>query len=221
MVLVHGRAALPPAHIPHLVNQDGLFLSDPARAGLHYFMSQAAQRELASELRAQFERFAATGLPLAHVDGHLHMHVHPTIFNLLLPLAEQYGAGGIRLPRDDFWLGMKYDHRHAGTKMAWALSFGLLCRWCARRLRRQPLTVANRVYGLMQSGQMHERYVLQILRDLNAPIAEVYLHPSTTCEGDILGPNPGDLATLLSPAVREVIHEQGIRLATYPLLSAR
>lgn len=221
VVLVHGRAALPPAQIPHLVNRAGEFQSDPARAGLRYFISRAAQHELACELRAQFERFAATGLPLAHVDGHLHMHVHPTIFNLLLRLAKEYGAGGIRLPRDDFWMGMKYDRRHAGTKVAWALSFGLLCRWCARRLRERPLAVTSQVYGLMQSGQMHERYVLRILRHLHAASAELYLHPSLIHEGDALGPNPGDLATLLSPAVREVLHEQGIRLTTYPLLSTR
>jgi hypothetical protein len=71
----------------------------------------------------------------------------------------------------------------------------------------------------MQSGCMEEAYVLKLLRRLNAPTAELYFHPSNTLRTEALGPNPDDLATLLSPAVRQVIQQRGIRLATYPTLT--
>ena len=87
-----------------------------------------ARLELGRELAAQFERFAASGLPLSHVDSHLHLHMHPSVFNLLLPLAEAYGAHGLRLPRDDLRLSLSQDRRQAGTKVAWAVLFGLLSR---------------------------------------------------------------------------------------------
>ena len=58
-----------------------------------------------------------------------------------------------------------------------------------------------------------------LLRKVRAPTAELYFHPSTRVEDGALGPNPSDLAALLSPAVRDVIQARGLRLATYPALA--
>jgi len=218
VVVTGGRAILPPKQIPHLVDASGRFPDDPVRTGWRYFMSRTVQQELAWELAAQFERFAATGLRLSHVDGHLHMHVHPTVFKLLLPLARQYGAYGLRLPRDDLWLALRHDQHQLAAKASWAVTFAMLCRWCRNRLQGQHLAVTERVYGLMETGQMKTAYVVDVLRHLNVPTAELYFHPSTVFEGEALGPNPGDLATLLSPAVRQIIRERGLRLATYATL---
>jgi hopanoid biosynthesis associated protein HpnK len=221
VVVTGGRSALPPNQIPHIVDQDGLFPNDPLRAGLRYYFSREAQAELAAELEAQFACFAATGLPLSHVDSHMHMHVHPTVFRLLLPLARAHGAQGLRLPRDDFWTSVSYSRQRAGLKAMWAIIFGLLAHRCAKHLDGHPLKVAHRVYGLMQTGQMREGYVLELLRRLQVPTAELYFHPSLHTEDGASGPNPSDLATLLSPAVRSVIQERGFSLATYPALTPR
>jgi predicted glycoside hydrolase/deacetylase ChbG (UPF0249 family) len=185
-----------------------------------------AQAELAREMEAQFDRFVATELPFSHVDSHLHMHVNPAVFDLLLPLAVQYGACGLRLPRDDLWLALGYSRRGAGTKVAWAIVFAWLCHRCVRvlgtssgsRPRDRPLAVTHRVYGLMQTGQMQEAYVVRLLHRLQVPTAELYFHPSTVAGNEPLGPNPEDLTALLSPAVRQVIQERNLDLVTYPTL---
>ena len=218
LVAASGRAVLPPAQIPHIVDGRGRFPDSAVQAGLRYTVSATARQELAREMEAQFARFAATGLPLSHVDGHLHFHVHPIVFNLLLPLAERYGARGLRLPRDDFWLAMHYNRQGAALKATWAIIYAILCRRCLRRLRGHRLTVTERMYGLMQTGQMTEDYVLRVLRQMPVRTAELYFHPSTVPLEEELGPNPGDLATLLSPAVRQAIQEGGIELTNYPAL---
>jgi hopanoid biosynthesis associated protein HpnK len=218
VVVAGGRAALPPDQIPQIVNQDGFFPNEPLRAGLRYYFSRTAQAELASELEAQFECFAATGLSLSHVDSHLHMHLHPAVLSLLLPLAEKHGAQGLRVPRDAFWISICHDRQRAGLKALWAIVFGLLARRSVKHLDGHPLKVAHRVYGLMQTGQMRESYVLDLLRCLQVPTAELYFHPSIYSEDGASGPNPSDLATLLSPAVRSVIQKRGLCLTTYPAL---
>jgi len=215
ITLVDGPPALPPSEIPHLVDDRGRFPNAPVQLGLRYLLSQDAQQELARELSAQFERFAATGLPLAHVDGHQHMHLHPVVLRLLLPLAERYGARGLRLPRDDLRLALSYDRRRAGIKILWAVIFGPLCRWAQKQLQGHSLLTTHRVYGLMQSGKMETGYVVKVLRQLDVPTAELYFHPTTGPRQEAFGPNPSDLATLLSPAVREVIRERGLRLTNY------
>jgi hypothetical protein len=46
------------------------------------------------------------------------------------------------------------------------------------------------------------------------PTAEIYFHPTEGPRADDLGPNAGDLATLLSPRVRQALRERGLRPAT-------
>jgi hopanoid biosynthesis associated protein HpnK len=219
LVLVQGRAALAPGEIPHLVDASGNFSSNPLRAGLSYFFGRRARKELALEIAAQFERFAATDLPLSHVDGHLHLHVHPTIFSLLLPLAEAYEAVGVRIPSDDLFLALRHDRRRAVIKTAWAVALGLVSRWCRRQLDGRQLLAADRVYGVMQSGQMDDTYVRQVLRQLHSPLVELYFHPAIDKADEEWGPNPVDLATLLSPAVRQTVAQCALHLSSFPQLS--
>lgn len=218
LTVTEGRAALQQSQIPHLVDAHGRFPRNPAWAGLRYALSHTLQRELIREITAQFERFAATGLPLSHVDGHHHMHIHPALFATVVSLAEQFGARGFRLPRDDFWLSVRHSRRQLGTKIVWALVFTALRRWCLRALRGHRLKVTHQTYGLLQSGQMEEAYVVRVLRELSAPTAELYFHPTVGPDSEPWGPNPGDLAALLSPAVRQIIEERSLRLTTYPAL---
>lgn len=216
LVLLGGRSVLDHKDIPDLVDQNGFFSEKPVSAGLHYFLSPKAHKQLALEIEAQFERFLEFNLDLTHVNGHVHMHLHPTIFRQVLILAEQYGVHGLRIPRDNLWESLAWDNHAAGTKVLWALIFGALSYWTLPRLKNFAIT--NRVYGLMQTGNMQEGYVLRILRNINVQSAEIYFHPSTQMVGEALGPNRGDLKTLLSPKIKEVIRDRGHILTDYSTL---
>ena len=62
LVVVSGRAVLPPERIPLLVDRDGAFTEDQPRAGVRYFFTPGIRTQLEAEIRAQFAAFAATGL---------------------------------------------------------------------------------------------------------------------------------------------------------------
>jgi hopanoid biosynthesis associated protein HpnK len=229
VVLTEGRPSSPPGEVSHLLSRTGCFPADPAWVWIQYIFSQRARAEMARELRAQFVSYAATGLALTHVNGHQHLHMHPAVFRALLPLAQEHGARGLRLPRDDFRLAMAYDRRGAGAKAVWSLVFGILSRRYAHtvqalnRASAQPhgphrMVVADRVFGLLQSGAMEEPYVVRVLQSVEAPVTELYFHPTSASEAVPLGPNPGDLAALLSPAVRRIITERRLELASYATL---
>src|SRR5437870_7320107 len=93
LVTVLGRAVLPSAEIPTLVDAAGNFAANSVVAGLKYYFLPQARRELHRELSAQFEKFAATGLRLSHIDGHLHMHVHPVVFRAAVELGTPTACG--------------------------------------------------------------------------------------------------------------------------------
>src|SRR5204863_4955850 len=89
---------LPPREIPELVDANGAVPNDLVRAGLRWFLSPAARRQLEREIRAQFDAFRATGLSLDHVNAHNHMHVHPTVLGIVLRHASRFGVPSIMLP---------------------------------------------------------------------------------------------------------------------------
>src|SRR5439155_1383691 len=104
LVLVQGRPASAPGEIPRLLAAPGAFPDQPVLAGLRYAWLAVAQRggraELRHEIEAQLRAFEATGLRLAHVDGHVNIHLHPMILPLLLELAPRYGIRALRLSRE-------------------------------------------------------------------------------------------------------------------------
>lgn len=214
LALADARPALPPRDLPHLVGADGRLERDPARAGRRLAASAAARRELARELAAQFEWFAATGLPLSHVDGHHHLHLHPAAFPIVAELAARAGARAVRLPWEGFTaLG---EARPLGAALDGAVLGALALAWRGAA-RRHHLRFADRVHGIVRSGAMDAAYLLALVPRLPAGTTELFLHPSTgpAAPGAERGPNAGDLAALLDPAVRAALAARGIALTTW------
>src|SRR5271167_461114 len=89
LTLLMGHSALPPEKIPNLVNARGEFSGKPVATGFRYFFERDLREQLRAEIHAQFEKFHATGLPLDHVNGHLHLHLHPVVFQILMKDAMQ------------------------------------------------------------------------------------------------------------------------------------
>lgn len=222
VVITGARSVLPPYELPHLVDAQGRLPRNPFLEGVRYFLDPALRAELRREISAQFEKFLATGLRLAHVDGHYFLHLHPVVFSILIPLAERYGAHGIRLAPDDLRLTLALDRARMAGKVTWASVYALLCRLAGRRLQQSPMASTDRVYGLLQTGHMHEDFVAGLVRRISPDVhsAELYFHPCTQSMGSPYGPNPGDLEALLSPRVRLAISERGAQLTNYAALAA-
>lgn len=216
LVIVDGAPMLPADRLAGLVGDDGRFPDAPARLGCRYFFDPSARARIGEEIEAQFARFAGTGMKLAHVDGHQHMHLHPAIIARVIACAKRHGAAAVRVPRDELRFGLRYDRRHALRKIAWTTAFGAL-GWRARRLvRKSGLFCADRVYGLMQTGAMEEDYLLALLDHMTGETAEIYFHPTTGARLNALGPNPLELQTLLSDRVRKLIAAKNAQLCAYP-----
>lgn len=180
--LCSGRAAKPSA----LTDPQGRFCPSPARAGLRYFFRPSLRAALAAEIRSQFERFLALGLEPSYWDGHTHLHLHPTVLALTLPIAREFGFKAVRLLREP---------RPLSTL---GRVFGALSAAAAPKLARAGIGAADHVCGLRESGRMTTAACLRLLQTLPAGCTEVYFHP---------GAEPSDLdpAPLLDAMAREAI----------------
>ncbi len=219
LVLVLGRSALPSSVIPHLVNPDGNFTTSSFIAGIKYFFSPAARRELKQEMRAQFEKFRATGLPFSHVDGHTHLHMHPVVFDELIKLCEEYGVKRLRVVKGEIRLSLRLDRSQLPIKLVLGGVFNLLARHCEKKLRGRGFVVPEKVYGLLQTGNMNEDYWLWLLLQMPRTASEIYTHPlAADAEEWNIQENPRgaiELQALLSPCVREAIKAAGFELSSY------
>ncbi len=195
LVLADGRAMLPPARIPDLVDAQGMFDQAMLRNGFRYFFLPRVRRQLAAEIRAQFEAFAATGLSLDHVNAHKHFHLHPTILSLMLSIGHEFGLRAVRLPAEP---GMG----------PWLQPWLALMR---RRMDKAGIVYNDHVFGIRHSGGMDEAALLDILHDLPGGLSELYLHPAA--RGGLVSSmadyrHADELAALLSPRVRDRIAER-------------
>jgi chitin disaccharide deacetylase len=220
MVITDGATALPPAKIPHLVGPDGLLPRDPAKAGLHLAISPPARQELAAELRAQFEKFAATGLRLAHVDGHMHMHVHPAVLPMAARLATEFKASGMRLPCEPVGPVIRSKGAIGVSGVARTAVLAMLALRARPLLRKNGLKYPIQCYGISRTGAMEHTFVTSILERLSVASAEFVFHPTEGPRRERLGANPGDLETLLSPSIRAALERRGVQLANYYTLPA-
>ena len=206
--LLCGRAALSPEKIPGLVNARGEFSENPVATGFRYFFQRGLQQQLRAEIHAQFEKFRATGLPLDHVNGHLHLHLHPTVFRLLMEDAEKLGIRRLRLTRELFWMDAPLASGRRLYRSTHAAIYFCLSGRAQSALRRKNIRHTQRIFGLLQNAHVNEDYLLKLLSVLPPGDSELYSHPS-------LDEFKHEFDALVSPRVKERVKKLGIELIRY------
>jgi hopanoid biosynthesis associated protein HpnK len=215
LVLVDGRPVLPPSRIPDLVGPDGAFRTGMVRLGAAMFFSLAVQRQVAAEIEAQFAAYAATGLPLDHVNAHKHFHLHPSVARLAMRIGRRYGVRGLRVPIEPVEVLAAIEPVRLGIEARVAAPFARLLRMGARRA---GFVVPDAVFGLAWSGAMTAGRIEGLLRALPTGRVEIYTHPAT--RDGFGGAAPGyryadELAALTAPEVIAALRETGLATGGY------
>lgn len=179
VVVVRGRPMLPPAEIPDLVDAKGNLPTALFGAGLRFFFRPRVRRQLAAEIRAQFEGFRATGLTLDHVNAHNHLHLHPTVLDLILCIGADYGLRAIRLPYEPFLASWRAAGEGLPRRLANDLLLWPLLAVHRRRLARAGIASNDYVFGMNDTGAMVRERMLGFLAQLPDGVSEIYCHPAT------------------------------------------
>ena len=214
LVLVEGRPALPASAVPHLVDGSGVFRRDMAALGAAMFFNPQAQRELASEITAQFEAFRASGLTLDHCNAHKHFHLHPVIGRLMVQIGQRFGLRAVRIPLEPRHVLRKIEPQTPRGPAWLTAPFARLLRG---RVRAAGLIAPNHVFGLQWSGHMTKARLSGLIRNLPAGLSEIYLHPAT---GSFAGAAPNyhyreELDALMAPEIVAASRDPSLKLGGF------
>jgi len=208
LALVCGRPALPPSAIPKLVDAQSQFSNNPVAAGFRYFFSAVCREQLRGEIAAQFEKFRASGLPLDHVNGHLHMHLHPAVFKILCENTKQWGVQAMRLTRDPFWLNARLASGRWFYRVSHAVIYRALSAHARPVLQRQNIRHTGAVFGLLQNARVDGDFITKLLPLLPPGDSELYSHPS-------LDQHKNEFDALINPSTQALVRQLEIRLIRF------
>lgn len=220
LVVCKGRSVLPPARLGALVDGEGRFVENPVRGGMCYFFNRGLRTKITDECRAQIELHLKLVGYLNHIDGHLNFHVHPVICDILLDLASEYHVPCIRLPREPVFTTLALARDNAARKLVEAVIFRALSRRARRRMARRGIKSTDWLFGLHQSGNLSEHYMLDVIARLRPGLTEIYAHPAA----DIGGTPPPveaqrEVDILTSPLVPLALAGVGAQLTNFAELA--
>jgi len=220
LTLVQGRAVLRHDYFPSIVDLQGNFTNAPVHAGMRYFFVKPLRSQLFQEIEAQIITFRESGLPLSHIDGHLNIHMHPVVFDILQELMPRYGIRSFRLTRERLDVDLALAPRRRLGKMVDAFIFARLAARCLPELDRRRMAYACEVKGLLNSGKMTEEYLLKAMDVLQEGVTEIYFHPGCCPDDELSRWMPDycheeELAALTSSRVKEKVKGLGLKLRNY------
>ncbi len=221
-----GEPVSPPGSVPSLLDADGKFWYRAFRKRLRQGLIQID--DLRRELRAQVVRARdLAGDAFTHLDFHMGLHRLPQVYPIFLEIAATSGIGRIRTHK--YLAGMEASRpalRHATHLLS---SPARMAKYLYNmRLRRQALqrglAMPDAWVEITAMNSHPDRFtvenVLRMFHNLPEGIFECVVHPgyvdddlrrwSTYLEG-----REQERTVLLSPAVRDGLAREGIRLMGY------
>lgn len=130
------------------------------------------ENDIYQELKAQLELLKSTGIAVTHINGHEHIQMMPKIMNIFIRLAKEYNIPAIRFPRGDREpkkLSLKENYK------------SILLRYLSGKteaiLNKSGLKFTDSFLGLLDSGRLTEKSLLEILNSLKDGVTELVCHP--------------------------------------------
>ncbi len=165
------------------------------------------------EWRAQIERCLEHGLNVRFLNSHEHLHTLPPLFPVVKALARDYDIAHVRFPAS----------RAAGSRSAASLLRGAAIEILGRINRRHMDATMAHFLGLERSGRLDMQYLRQALSRLRpGEVYELMCHPGEFDPQEVSATRllryhdwQGELRTLTSPAVRELLDRCAVRLIGY------
>ncbi len=221
--VLRGKAVLPAAEIPSLVDPAGRFVRSPISLCCAILRKRVDLDHLSREFSAQIELALEAGLRLTHLNSEKHVHMYPPIFARVVKLAEQYGIRAVR------WTGQHPSARDVigfNRRSYKDLLVSLCARVCRKPLDGTGVISNDHFYGLLETGSLTAEVFRGIVTRLEDGVTEIMCHPGhvgqdlqeafqTMGTSSLVSSRELELQTLTDPTLRAYIDAVSARLIHY------
>lgn len=216
LTLVNGNPVLPPAEIPSLVTEAGVFVDDHTAFAVRLLRGAVSLAEVRAELAAQLRRVEAAGIHPTHADSHQHMHVLPGVIDIALDLCAAAEIPAMRAPRAPLFAG---NFGGIGQLIGRA-GLSVLARRAAAKAKARGIRTPDHFAGIVAGEAVDTAALTQIAGKLRDGTTEVMLHPgtdNTVLIRDCLWQHDfeAELAALSAPTVRTALAAAGAEIVNF------
>ena len=210
-----------PRAVSTLVTKGEEFYKDHNRFFLNLFLKKIDLGHIRRELKAQIDRIISAGIKITDINSHEHIHMMPSILDIFIGLAKEYGIPSIRYPHKE-----RLSAPFVLKKIYKKAVLSYFEKAMAAPLAESGLTYPDNFLGFLGAGNLREDTIINMLGLLGEGVTELVCHPG------FLGPEVVDrcifyldceseLAALTSRNVKNSVREKGIKLITYGEFIAR
>ncbi len=104
LTVTEGKAILDAADIPLLVDAHGRFRNSFFDIWMKLKKNKDILKQIYWEMDAQCYQLHTDGIRIDHIDGHHHIHMIPSIFQIVAEIAKKYDCHVIRLTDEPLYL---------------------------------------------------------------------------------------------------------------------
>ncbi len=221
-----------------LVTDDGEFYPGYLDFFKNWHLGKISAREIKIELINQVKKIMALGINPSHADSHQHIHMHPSLLPIFIEVLKDAGIGKMRDPVEPF----KFDlHKGLSPSKGNAIKIFFMNSfyksWYGRKIAKSKIFSPGSFFGQFYSGAMTEEKVASFIGYLERRyetrkehsgkeiFVELMTHPGESaeeyknmpeCDADFMKYRWRDeLSMLLSPGLKNMISDAGIKLCGY------
>lgn len=212
--LTNGSPCSHGKHISTLVNRDGYFYE---RSLLWTKLDQGEVKDthIQRELHAQIQWFFKQRGTPTHVDGHHHIHVHPRITPILVPLLQSYGIRAMRIPEEPLSPPWEVSSEHEQYIRCIAGDAQKTRLFCVAHNIETPTSFR----GMALLGHASIAHLRTILKTLPEGTTELMVHPGhcrpTDFPFDQDPQRETELHMLVNPTLPSLLSERKIILCSF------
>lgn len=191
-----GKSVLDSSKIPLLVNESGYFKNSFFKLYILVQRNHDALVQIRDELDAQFAKVYSDNIKIDHVNSQHHIHMIPSIFDVVIELLMKYNCKILRLSDESFIFD--YNRLSLGYYLTPIINGNfvkkILLSQFAKRNKKKLKNIQTTDYflGILHTSNMSQEILNHILRSVKCGVTEIVTHP-----GFYSNPEDGELRSNL------------------------
>lgn len=201
----------------YITDQNGNFWKSIPVFVLRFLMFRAKfLREIEKEFEKQILKLKENGVEISHLDTEKHVHIIPSVMEIVVRLARRYDIPAVRFPNEK--LASVFFCKPSLSQALKAFGSFFFGRKNLSILKKSGVYYSDHFAGMLLSGSYSNENFENFLREIKPGVTELSCHPGYSTQeihGYIDKSREDELGVLTDGGLDEILDKLGIELKSY------